>query len=246
MFKYLLLCILILAFTSLSPHKTYQTIFETEHLKVVQISKSAFQHISYLQTENFGKVACNGLVISSQEECLILDTPTEKNAAMELIKWLEENKKLKIKAIIPTHFHEDCLGSLATFHEKKIPSFGSKKTIELAQKNKSAFPKNTFKNFLVIDFGNKKLELKYFGEGHTVDNIVAYCAADRILFGGCLIKEIGASKGFLGDANLKEWSNTVKKVRLTYPKLKTVVPGHGSVGDRGLLDYTIKLFEPQN
>lgn len=65
------------------------------------------------------------------------------------------------------------------------------------------------------------------------------------MFGGCLIKELEASKGFLGDANVKEWSNTVEKVKMEYPNVKIVVPGHGEYGDKKLLDYTIKLFEAQ-
>ena len=40
----------------------------------------------------------------------------------------------------------------------------------------------------------------YFGEGHTKDNIMGYFTEDQALFGGCLIKKVGASKGYLGDA----------------------------------------------
>jgi len=71
-----------------------------------------------------------------------------------------------------------------------------------------------------------------------------------VLFGGCLIKELDASKGYLGDAskgylgdaNVKAWSNTVTKIKKAYPKLQIVVPGHGAIGNQALLDYTIKLF----
>jgi metallo-beta-lactamase class B len=65
------------------------------------------------------------------------------------------------------------------------------------------------------------------------------------LFGGCLIKELEANKGYLGDATIADWSNTVEKIKKQYPNLKIVVPGHGEHGDQGLLDYTIKLFKTQ-
>ena len=85
--------------------------------------------------------------------------------------------------------------------------------------------------------------VKYPGEGHTPDNVVAYYKKDRVLFGGCLIKEMGATKGFLGDANVKEWSATVEKVKKMFPKTQIVVPGHGNSGNQKLLDYTIELFK---
>lgn len=31
------------------------------------------------------------------------------------------------------------------------------------------------------------------------------------MFGGCLIKELDAGKGYLGDANVADWSSTVEK-----------------------------------
>ncbi len=93
--------------------------------------------------------------------------------------------------------------------------------------------------------GKEKITARFFGEGHTKDNVVGYFPSENILFGGCLVKELNASKGYLGDANIEEWSNTVEKVKKTYPKTKIVVPGHGEYGNQQLLDYTIKLFKVQ-
>jgi metallo-beta-lactamase class B len=91
--------------------------------------------------------------------------------------------------------------------------------------------------------GNEKIIAKFFGEGHTKDNIVGYFPSENVLFGGCLIKELNANKGYLGDATLADWSNTVQKIKKEYPKVKIVVPGHGDYGNAKLLDYTIHLFK---
>ncbi len=40
------------------------------------------------------------------------------------------------------------------------------------------------------------------------------------MFGGCLIKEEGAGKGNLAEANVEEWPNTVRKVKMKYPEVK--------------------------
>ena len=74
-------------------------------------------------------------------------------------------------------------------------------------------------------------------------NVVSYFPKENILFGGCLIKELQATKGYLGDANVGEWSSTVEKVKQQYPNVKIVIPGHGKIGGKDLLDFTIKLFE---
>ncbi len=94
-----------------------------------------------------------------------------------------------------------------------------------------------------VPVGNKKVINAFFGEGHTIDNIVSYFPHDKVLFGGCLIKTLGASKGYLGDANVNDWSKTVLAVKSKYGKAKVIIPGHGKPGNSELLDYTIELFK---
>lgn len=84
---------------------------------------------------------------------------------------------------------------------------------------------------------------KFFGEGHTADNIISYLPSEKAMFGGCMIKEIGAGKGNLADANVNEWSKSVRKVKLAYHEVQYIIPGHGKYGGVDLLDYTIKMFE---
>jgi metallo-beta-lactamase class B len=176
-------------------------------------------------------------------EVIIFDTPTNDKSAEELIKWIKETLHCKINAVIPTHFHDDCLGGLKAFDENNIPSYANVKTIELAKENNLVVPKNGFIDTLTLKVGNEIVTVKFFGEGHTKDNVVGYFPSENVMFGGCLLKEMKASKGYLGDANVAEWSNTVEKVKMEYPNVKIVVPGHGVYGNSKLLDYTIKLFK---
>lgn len=227
--------------TKFKPKKIY----ETKSLVVNQIAENSFQHISFKQTNDFGYVPCNGLVVRNNNEVIIFDTPTNDKSSEELIKWINEKLHCKINAIIPTHFHDDCLGGLKAFHDNNIPSYANFKTIELAKENNYVIPKNSFKDSLILKVGNEKIIAKFFGEGHTKDNVVGYFPSENVMFGGCLIKELEASKGYLGDANIADWSNTVEKVKKEYPNVKIVVPGHGDFGNSKLLDYTIKLFKVQ-
>ncbi|MCE2896262.1 MAG: subclass B1 metallo-beta-lactamase [Flammeovirgaceae bacterium] len=218
-------------------------VYQSKDLIVVQISENSFKHISFLQTNDFGNVPCNGLIVRNSNEAIVFDTPTSNETSEELIKWIKETLHCKINAIVPTHFHNDCLAGLKAFHENDVPSYAYFKTIELAKENDFVLPINRFTEPLTLSVGDENVMVKYFGEGHTKDNVVGYSPSENVLFGGCLIKELDASKGFLGDANVAEWSNTVGRIKKEYPNLKMVVPGHGEHGDGKLLDYTIKLFK---
>lgn len=217
-------------------------VYQSDDLVITQIAENAFEHTSFLQTQDFGNVPCNGLIVRNDDETLVFDTPTNDKSTEELIRWIDETLHCKINAVIPTHFHNDCLGGLKAFHEKGIPSYAYSRTIELAKENDLIVPQNSFSDSLILKVGRENIIAKFFGEGHTKDNVVGYFPAEKVMFGGCLIKELDASKGYLGDANVNDWSATVEKVKKAYPEVKIIVPGHGEYGDSRLLDYTINLF----
>lgn len=218
-------------------------IYQSKDLIITQLSENSYQHTSYLQTNDFGNVPCNGLIVSDNNEAVVFDTPTTNKSTDELISFIEQKLKCKINAVVPTHFHNDCLAGLEAFHNKKIPSYAYFKTIAMANADTLVAPKNSFTDSLILNVGSTNTITKFLGEGHTKDNVVAYFPKDKVMFGGCLIKEINAAKGFLGDANVADWSNTVAKVKKTYPTVQIIVPGHGKSGGKDLLDYTIKLFK---
>ncbi len=221
---------------------TAKVVYQSEELIITQISDNTFEHTSFLQTQDFGNVPCNGLIVRNNKEAIVFDTPTNDKSSAALIKWINDTLHCKINAIIPTHFHNDCLGGLKAFHEAGTPSYANVKTVELAKENKFVVPENGFRDSLILKVGKEKVIVKFFGEGHTKDNVVGYFPSEAVMFGGCLIKELGAGKGYLGDANTAAWSGTVEKVKQAYPRVKVIVPGHGEYGDAALLDYTIRLF----
>ena len=216
--------------------------YESATLKIEPLTEHTYLHVSYLETESFGKVACNGMIVISDGEAIVFDTPTNDAVSEELLDWLKSND-LDVKAVVATHFHEDCLGGLQAFHDKLIPSYATQKTIDLVKDKGVAIPTIGFSNTLKLQAGTEDIILDFVGEGHTVDNIVGYFPKDKTLFGGCLVKSVGAGKGNLEDANIEEWSKTVSKIKVRYPNATLIIPGHGQYGDKGLLDYTIALFK---
>ncbi len=216
-------------------------IYQTENLIITKLSDQVYEHTSFLQTNDFGKVPCNGMVVVNQGEAVILDTPTDVESSVELIHFLQ-NHNITIKSVVATHFHEDCIGGLEEFHKIGVPSYSNQMTIDLLKGEDKNIPQNGIDNEFTLNVGNKEVYLNYFGEGHTKDNIIAYYPDEKTLFGGCLLKEMNATKGYLGDANEAAWSETVTKLNQKYPDIQIVIPGHGKRGGKELLDYTIRLF----
>lgn len=225
-----------------SPDKS----FKSDDLIIQKLTDHTYQHVTYLQTQSFGKVPCNGLIVFDRGEAVIFDTPVDDANSEKVIRWVEDSLKCKVKAVIATHFHEDCVGGLNAFHQHGIASYASNKTITFDKENKFPVPQNGFDEKLTLKVGKKAVVAAFYGEGHTRDNVIGYFPAEKVMFGGCLIKEVDATKGYLGDANVAAWPATVTRIKAQYPEVKVVIPGHGAIGGTELLDYTVKLFSQGN
>lgn len=216
-----------------------------EGVELEKLRPNVYLHRSYLQTNDFGLVDCNGLVYVSNGEALVIDTPCNVAQTEALIEKIENDLKATVTGVIIGHRHNDSMGGLAAFQSRNIPSYSSILAQQKARDEKLPVPLAGFDSRLEVRVGDKLVRCGYFGPGHTEDNSVTYLVEEKVLFGDCLIKAQGASEGYLGDARPEQWSATVEKVRQAYPDVELVVPGHGAVGDRSLLDYTIKLFAPE-
>lgn len=213
--------------------------YASETLKIERITDHVYKHISYLETESYGKVPCNGMIYINGNDVLIFDAPTNNSASAELIEWIGERN---IKSVLVTHFHIDCLGGLEEFHSNKIESYATNLTIALAKNDSTELPKNGFDKKMEFNIGGSIAVGEFFGQGHTSDNIVGYIPSENALFGGCLIKAMNSGKGNLEDAHTDEWPKTVEKIKNGIDGIKIVVPGHGKHGGIELLDFTIDVF----
>ncbi len=216
--------------------------YSSKTLQVEQINQHVYRHISNLVIPGYGTFPCNGLVYMKDGAAVVVDTPIDSTVSEELIVWIE-SRDVEIVAVIPTHFHVDCLGGLGAFHRHGIPSFANASTVERAgAMGEYPVPQNSFDGRFE-DVEGLSVIVEHPGPGHTFDNVVAYLPEERVLFGGCLIKEVGAGRGNLADADTLAWAGTVRRVRDRYPKARIIVPGHGEYGGVELLDYTIRMFD---
>lgn len=228
----------------LVPTNFTDTLYVSESLEVYQVAPNTWLHISYLETEQFGRVSCNGMIVLQASECYVFDTPASEEASLELIRFLQQ-RSIQIIGVVATHFHNDCLAGFSAFEATEIPTLATELTNKLVRRKSPELRPA----LIPIDvpaqlrLGNTAIQVYFPGTGHTADNLVVYFPNDQILFGGCLIKAMGASKGNLSDADESQWSQSVANVKIEFPNAQKIIPGHGKLGGRELLDYTEKLFQ---
>ena len=68
-------------------------VYQTENLKINRLSKHIYVHISYLNTDDFGKVACNGMLVINENKGIVFDTPTDDKSSLELINFVTNELK---------------------------------------------------------------------------------------------------------------------------------------------------------
>lgn len=213
----------------------------SDDLQIIKLDDENFIHKTYINSEEFGRFASNGVIYISGDEAIIGDTPPSNALAEQLLSWINE-QGITVTALIINHFHADCLGGLEVFHQQGIPSYSYKETARLAKREGKPVPQHTFSDSLDINVGSKKVTAYYFGKGHSHDNSTLWIPEKHTMFGGCMVKSLGARKGNLADADVEQWPQTVTAIKHYFPTAQIVIPGHGAPGGTELLDFTIQLF----
>ena len=233
-----------LSFLHLSVHAFDNRIQISDDIELIQLSEKAYVHVSVSEIQGFGNVSSNGLIFLIGDEAFLFDTPVTNRQTETLVKWIADSLSATVTAFVPTHWHEDCLGGLDYLHSIGITSYANQMTIDIAKANKKSVPRHAFIDSLRLNLRGDIVECHYFGGAHTADNIVVWIPSEKILFAGCMLKDIH-SKGLgnLSDAVLEEWFPTIQKVTTKFHDAKIVIPGHGQIGGIELLEHTSKLLK---
>ena len=212
-----------------------------EDLKLIELEPGLWRHVSTFVLVSRPTPA-NGLLLMTEKEALLIDTPWTENQTERLLDWIEKDRGLSVAGVIATHFHSDCMGGIEAVHRRGVPTYGLSLTAELAREDGSEAPRVLFEESMELTVGDETLELFFPGPGHSHDNIVVWLEASKVLFGGCLVKNATTKHiGYLGDAEVDRWADSVEKMRARYPEAELIVPGHGQSGGWELVDNTLAL-----
>ena len=214
-----------------------------EDLEVERLAEGVWLHTSYEELESFGRVPANGLVVVSDGEAALLDTPWTDDQTRALATWVQDRLGARLTTVVPTHSHVDCMGGLAAAHDLGARSYSSAKTVEMARREGLPVPQEAFQRERDIALGSRVIEARFVGPGHTIDTIVVWLPDVRILFGGDLVRSAESrSLGFVEEADLEGWPASVEALQQAYGEAALIVPGHGRPGGAELLSHTLELL----
>ena len=219
----------------------------SEDIELIPLSPKAYLHVSVSEIEGFGKVSSNGLILVDNGQAFLFDTPVTNEQTETLVTFIIDSLRAKISGFVPNHWHSDCIGGLEYLNKHDVKSYANQMTIDIAKKEELPLPKQGFKDSLSLKLNNTEINCYYLGMGHSTDNIVVWIPSEKILFPGCMVKDIQSKTlGNLSDANAEEWQKTIQKIIDKFPSTEIVIPGHGEIGGKELLTHTLKLLIEKN
>lgn len=87
---------------------------------------------------------------------------------------------------------------------------------------------------------NGHIKAFYLGPSHTEDGIFVYFPQEKILYGGCILKE---KLGYIGSSNLVEYPKTLQKLKGLHLDIDTIISGHWSpIHGPELIDHYLALL----
>ncbi|TGL87849.1 subclass B1 metallo-beta-lactamase [Leptospira congkakensis] len=215
-------------------------------LEWIKIKETVWIHRSF--GEFGGQVySANGLVVLTNKGAVVVDTPWTESQTEELFSEVQVRFQKEILFLIVTHAHDDRMAGVPLFQKRNIPVYSTSLTAKLAKERGFGKTNPILDIQTRLPAGNQSIEVFFPGHGHSADNIVVWLPETHILFGGCLVKALDAKDlGYVKEADLNEWPNSVRRVLSRYPDAEVVVPGHGDWGKLDLLRHTIRLLVSSN
>ena len=183
--------------------------------------------------------------IVGPESVLCIDARATPTAAGE---WLEALRKLTDKPVeylVLTHYHAvRVLGASAYEARHIVAHANTRRWVEergaedweseyrrfprLFQDPESipglTYPDVAFTDVLTVFLGERDVQIRYLGGGHTIGDSVVWLPGERVLFAGDLVEARAAP--YMGDASVAAWqSGTLDAVAAL--RAEALVPGRG-------------------
>ncbi|PTT13237.1 subclass B1 metallo-beta-lactamase [Flavobacterium sp. HMWF030] len=192
-------------------------------------------------------ISANAMYLVTDKGVVLFDAPWDITQFQPLLDSIKAKHNKNVIMCFATHSHEDRAGGLEFYGKKGIKTYTIKLTDDILKKNNEKRAKFVIPNDTIFAVGKYKFEVFYPGKGHAPDNIVVWFNKEKILYGGCFIKSTEAKDlGYLGDADVKEWEKSIKKVQSKFKSPKYIITGHDDWNDLRSLNHTLKLVQDYN
>ncbi|HUR85924.1 MAG TPA: MBL fold metallo-hydrolase [Solirubrobacteraceae bacterium] len=198
-----------------------------------------------------------GVVIDGSD-VMVIDTRASPSHARVIVEELRQLTTNPVSIVVDTHWHWDHSFGNSVF--RPAPIWGHVRAAERMRRDGAGAirevvdelpkiaaemaevvidpPEHTFEDRATVRVGDRVVELRYHGRGHTEGDISVHVPDANVLFAGDLI-ENGAPPSF-GDGFPLDWPATVEE--LLPLATGAVVPGHGAVGARAFVEDQLVSF----
>jgi metallo-beta-lactamase class B len=212
-------------------------------LKITHLTGDFYIFTTY---KMFGtkKQSANGMYLVTDSGVVLFDSPWDTSPFQPLLDSIKVKHNKKVIINIATHSHEDRTSGIDFYRQNGVKTYTTKLTDEISIENERPRAEFLMKKDTIFTVGQYKFQTYFGGEGHTKDNIVIWFDNEKILYGGCLVKSIDAKDlEYVGEANIKEWSKTIKKIQKKFKNPKFIITGHHNWKSTITLEHTLKLIK---
>jgi glyoxylase-like metal-dependent hydrolase (beta-lactamase superfamily II) len=186
-------------------------------------------------------------------EALVVDTRSSHAQGREILTDLRVLGAPRVAAVVNTHGHYDHAFGNRVF--RPVPIWGHERVMAMlspegGQRELAAAdlpnladelleveldpPDRVFADHAVVEFAGRRAHLSFHGRGHTDNDVVVRVEGADVLLVGDLF-ENGATPYF-GDGYPLDWPGTAEAVMSLAGGGTVVIPGHGDVAGRELLE----------
>jgi glyoxylase-like metal-dependent hydrolase (beta-lactamase superfamily II) len=211
------------------------------------------EHVYVIPDQRVNLVPNIGIIVG-HDGVLVIDTGMGPKNAETVLNEVKKITSERIAYLTVTHFHpEHGMGAQAfpsgttiiypmdqktELREKgtdiiKMFNGFSPEIADLLKPVKITMPNVTFREEAEVDLGDIPVQLLHWGPAHTRGDEFVFLPKQRILFGGDVVVNRFFPIMPDSDANGSNWIGMLE--RMEKMNAAIVVPGHGEVGDAGLI-----------
>jgi glyoxylase-like metal-dependent hydrolase (beta-lactamase superfamily II) len=236
----------------------YQRHAATQVNAVKELAPGVFFHEGDIK----GRGHCNNGWVIFNDYVLVIDA-NFPSGAQEIIPKIKAQTNKPIRFAFDTHHHGDHAygnqvwvdnGGVVVAHENVVSEmrkyetglFGGKpgrwedtaKERTDVKASRLTPPSLLYRDMMIFDDGTHRVELRYFGVGHTHGDGFAWLPKERILFTGDAA--VNGPYNYMGDGESAAWVETLAKAQTLGATI--VAPGHGPSGDGSVVDAQRRYF----
>jgi glyoxylase-like metal-dependent hydrolase (beta-lactamase superfamily II) len=176
----------------------------------------------------------NTTVFVTQAGIVLVDTKLANNGAA-ILSQIRTISGRAVSMIINTHSHPDHIGSNDYFPAsiEKVTHENTKKWMaanERVASNPAVMPTRTFADKMTLGSGRDRIDLYYFGAGHTDgDAFVVFPAVRAMAAGDIFAWKMAPLIDPMAGGSVVALPDTLEKALKGIPAVDTVIEGHGDV-----------------